>query len=108
MSTMEDSKFAETGIASGRAGPTAAAAGKPAIEARVPQFAEITPQENPAGIGALDQLLDVSCTVTAELGRLNLAIGEVLKLHVGSVLELDRLIADPVDVVVQGVRMARG
>jgi flagellar motor switch protein FliN/FliY len=79
-----------------------------AVEARIPDFTELVPQASAGGNGSLDNVLDVNCTVTAELGRLQLAIGEVLKLHLGSVLELDRLITDPVDVVVQGVRLARG
>jgi flagellar motor switch protein FliN len=79
-----------------------------AIEARLPDFTELVPQANSGANGSLETVLDVNCTVTAELGRLQLAIGEVLKLHLGSVLELDRLITDPVDVVVQGVRLARG
>jgi flagellar motor switch protein FliN/FliY len=78
------------------------------VEARIPDFGELVPQANAGTNGSLDNLLDVNCTVTAELGRLQLAIGEVLKLHLGSVLELDRLITDPVDIVVQGVRLARG
>jgi flagellar motor switch protein FliN/FliY len=56
----------------------------------------------------LGGLVDVKVTVTAELGRVTLAIGEVLKLGVGSVLELNRGVAEPVDLMVQGVRLARG
>ena len=46
--------------------------------------------------------------MAAELGRVTLTIGEVLKLGVGSVLELHRSITEPVDLMVQGVRLARG
>jgi flagellar motor switch protein FliN/FliY len=53
-------------------------------------------------------LLDVTVTVTAELGRVSLTIGDLLKLNTGSVLELDRLVAEPVELMVQGVRLARG
>lgn len=78
------------------------------VEARIADFAELTPAAISSANGSLDHLLDVTCTVTAELGRLRLSIGDVLKLNVGSVLELDRAIAEPVDVLVQGVRLARG
>ncbi len=82
---------------------------KPDVEARVPDFAELGPASAKAPTpGSLDHLLDVTCTVTAELGRRKLSIGEVLKLNAGAILELDRAISEPVDVLVQGVLLARG
>ncbi len=84
------------------------AAAKPEIEARLADFVPLTPAPGREAGGSLNQLLDVTCTVTAELGRAKLAIGDVLKLNIGSVLELDRSVSDPVDVLVQGVRLARG
>jgi flagellar motor switch protein FliN len=83
-------------------------ASKNEIEARVPEFAELAQAAPADGAGSLDHLLDVNCTVTAELGRVRMSIGEVLKLSVGSILELDRLISEPVDILVQGVLLARG
>jgi flagellar motor switch protein FliN/FliY len=95
------------------AGPPAEAkprlAAKPEVEARIPEFAELGGAAAPAdAAGSLDHLLDVSCTVTAELGRLKMSIGEVLKLNGGSILELDRLVSEPVDIMVQGVLLAHG
>jgi flagellar motor switch protein FliN/FliY len=82
---------------------------KPDIEARVPDFADLgAPSTKGAPAGSLDNLLDVTCTVTAELGRRKLTIGEVLKLNVGAILELDRAVSEPVDVMVQGTLLARG
>ena len=84
------------------------------VETRLPDFADLTaaapaiPNLGAAASQALDTLLDVNCTVTAELGRTSLSIGEVLKLGVGAVVELDRLVSQPVDVLVQGVLLARG
>jgi flagellar motor switch protein FliN/FliY len=78
------------------------------VVARVAQFAELTENAGPPAPGGLDGLKDVSVTVAAELGRVTLTIGEVLKLGVGSVLELHRSINEPVDLMVQGVRLARG
>ena len=84
-------------------------ASKAEIEARVPEFAELSQQAARGDApGSLDHLMDVSCTVTAELGRLKMSIGDVLKLNVGSILELDRLVSEPVDILVQGVLLARG
>jgi flagellar motor switch protein FliN/FliY len=78
------------------------------IVARVAQFAELTGHPGEPAIGGLEGLHEVTVTVAAELGRVTLSIGEVLKLGVGSVLELHRSINEPVDLMVQGVRLARG
>lgn len=78
------------------------------VEARVPDFAELRESAEGPGAAPLDRLLDVDVTVTAELGRAILSIGDVLKLNIGSVLELDRPVSEPVDLMVQGVRLARG
>ncbi|MFO0966566.1 MAG: flagellar motor switch protein FliN [Gemmataceae bacterium] len=88
--------------------PDAAHAARPEIEARVPEFADLGPAAANAPAGSLENLLDVTCTVTAELGRTRLAIADVLKLNVGSIVELDRLVSQPVDILVQGVLLARG
>jgi flagellar motor switch protein FliN/FliY len=60
-----------------------------------------------AGAGRLDALHDVTLTVAAELGRVTLTVGDVLRFGVGSVLELHRSINEPFDLMVQGVRLAR-
>jgi len=57
---------------------------------------------------SLQRFYDVNVAITVELGRVTLPIGELLKLGDGAVLELERAISDPVDVVAQGVRVARG
>ena len=78
------------------------------VVARVADFVELTA---PAAAGApapLDRLLNVTVTVTAELGRVTLPISEVLNLNVHSVLELNRSVSEPVDLMVQGVLLARG
>ncbi len=80
----------------------------PDVVARVASFAELTGKGGEPGVGGLESLQDVSVTVAAELGRVTLTIGDVLKLGVGSVLELHRSISEPVDLMVQGVRLARG
>lgn len=80
----------------------------PDVVARVASFAELTGRQSESGGAGLENLQDVSVTVAAELGRATLTIGEVLKLGIGSVLELNRSISEPVDLVVQGVRIARG
>ncbi len=87
-----------------------AAPGAPAADvvARVADFAELKPAANGPGLGSINHLLDVAVTVTAELGRVTRPIGDVLKFGVGAVVELERPVSEPVDLLVQGVRVARG
>lgn len=82
--------------------------GRGDVVARVAEFTEQA-VGIPSGTAApLDRLLDVTVTVTAELGRVTLPISAVLNLNVNSVLELNRSVAEPVDLLVQGVLLARG
>ncbi len=85
-----------------------ASAPVPSVGVKAPDFADLKPHASGQAVNPLDHLLDVNVKVTVELGRAMLSIQEVLKLEVGSVVELDRLIFEPVDLMVQGVRLARG
>lgn len=55
-----------------------------------------------------DLLLDVALPVSVSFGRKSLQIREVLKLSTGSIVELDRMISEPVDVIVNDCVIARG
>ncbi len=55
-----------------------------------------------------DLLRNVEMTVTAELGRTELKVSEILGLQIGSVLELDRAAGAPIDLRVNGTLLARG
>ncbi|MEX2672960.1 MAG: flagellar motor switch protein FliN [Phycisphaeraceae bacterium] len=57
---------------------------------------------------SLDLLGDVELDVMIELGRTEMLVEDVLKLQAGSVVELDKLAGDPVDVYVNGRLVARG
>ncbi len=73
------------------------------------QFMPLTP-----GAPAVDHahgielLMDVALEVSVELGRSHMSIGEILALRTGSVIELDKLAGEPVDVSVNGTLIARG
>ena len=56
----------------------------------------------------IDLLMDVSMRVTVELGRTRMQLAQVLELQHGSVVELDRLAGDPVDIFVNDCMVARG
>ncbi len=66
--------------------------------------------ESPSAAGGpgLDMLGDVELDVTVELGRTEMLVEDVLRLAEGSVVELDKLAGDPVDVYVNGRLVARG
>jgi flagellar motor switch protein FliN/FliY len=55
-----------------------------------------------------DLLLDVALPVSVSFGKTSLQIREVLKLNTGSIVELNRFVAEPVDVVVNNCVIARG
>lgn len=61
-----------------------------------------------AAPGDIGLLLDVPLQVSVELGRTELRIRNVLELVPGSIIELDRLAGEPVDVLVNGKAIARG
>jgi flagellar motor switch protein FliN len=58
--------------------------------------------------GPIELLKDVELNVKIELGRTKMLIEDVLKLADGSVVELDKLAGDPVDVYVNDQMVARG
>ncbi|MDR3578304.1 MAG: flagellar motor switch protein FliN [Anaerolineaceae bacterium] len=63
--------------------------------------------KNPDGT-SMELLMDVSLRVTVELGRTLMQLRQVLDLQQGSVVELERLAGDPVDVFINDRLMARG
>lgn len=56
----------------------------------------------------IEMLMDVALEVSVELGRSHMSIAEILALRTGSVVELDKLAGEPVDVSVNGTLIARG
>ncbi len=56
----------------------------------------------------LDAILDVPITISMEIGRTKLTIRNLLQLNQGSVVELDRLAGEPMDVLVNGTLIAQG
>lgn len=55
-----------------------------------------------------DLLLDVALPVSISFGRASLQVKEILKLTTGSIVELDRLVSEPVDVIVNNCVIATG
>lgn len=61
-----------------------------------------------AGDENLDMILDIPVTISMEIGRTKIAIRNLLQLNQGSVVELDRLAGEPMDVLVNGTLIAHG
>lgn len=56
----------------------------------------------------LDVILDIPVTISMEVGRTPISIRNLLQLNQGSVIELDRLAGEPLDVLVNGTLIAHG
>ncbi len=85
-------------------GEQSAAEAKPAeleeVRAEVPISAEERRK--------LDAILDIPVTITMEVGRSQISIRNLLQLNQGSVVELDRVAGEPLDVQVNGTLIAHG
>jgi flagellar motor switch protein FliN len=64
--------------------------------------------DSQTGAGKLDLLMDVQLVMTMRFGARKLLLREVLDLNPGSVIELDRKIQEPVDLLLDGKLVARG
>jgi flagellar motor switch protein FliN/FliY len=82
-----------------------AAPASEATEFKLPNFQQVIQD---AQVSSIDLLRDVELNVKIELGRARMLVEDVLKLSEGSVVELDKLAGDPVDVFVNERLVARG
>lgn len=72
------------------------------------QFEQLTPSAGGGAPNNIDMILDIPVNLTVELGRTKLAIRSLLQLAQGSVVELDGLAGEPMDVLVNGCLIAQG
>ncbi|MDX1252227.1 MAG: flagellar motor switch protein FliN [Gammaproteobacteria bacterium] len=76
--------------------------------AQFQEFQKESPVTELAGDVNLDVILDVPVTLSMEIGRTLISIRHLLQLNQGSVVELDRLAGEPLDVLVNGTLIAHG
>jgi flagellar motor switch protein FliN/FliY len=88
--------------------PTKPSAATVNVPVQQVQFAPLQPQNMPALSGNIALLMDVPLQVTVELGRTKKLIREILDLGPGSVVELDKLAGEPIDVYVNTKLIAKG
>ena len=63
---------------------------------------------NNSGIDNLKVLENIEVKLTVEVGSTELKISDLLRLNEGSVVELERLAGDPLDILANGVKIAKG
>ena len=87
-----------------------AEAGEAQSEAQPAPMDTLKDESLPAGEGdvSLDVILDIPVTIAMEIGRTKINIRNLLQLNQGSVVELDRLAGEPLDVLVNGTLIAHG
>ena len=80
------------------------------VISEVPMAPDFSPSTMAAaGYSApLETLLDVSMPVTIEFGRTNMTVQEVLQLATGSVIQLQRMVGEPIDIYVSDRKLAEG
>jgi flagellar motor switch protein FliN/FliY len=66
------------------------------------------PALQPNEVSNLNMLLDIPLQVTVELGRTKRSVQEILELSPGSIIELDKLAGEPVDILVNNKLVAKG
>ncbi len=74
----------------------------------IPQFDELGAESVQANPAALSMVYDLTLPVAIELGRTRMSVQEVLALGRGSVVQLERLAGEPIDVFVGDRRFAEG
>ena len=72
------------------------------------EFGDVEEQEGRDSKDNIELLMDVDLNVKIELGRTNMLVEDVLRLSEGSVVELDKLAGDPVDILVNDRLIAKG
>jgi flagellar motor switch protein FliN len=69
----------------------------------LPEGGDIRPQAN-----AIDFLYDINLQLSVELGKTEMTLREVMEMGVGTVIALNKLAGEPVDILVNGKVIARG
>ena len=77
------------------------------------QFGKVSPTEQSNASPAsqqrnMEMLYDVPVSISAELGRSVIKIRDLLNLSAGSVVELERIAGEPIDLMVNGVLIGKG
>jgi flagellar motor switch protein FliN/FliY len=85
-------------------------AAPPAPRAKMEEFGSVARSTAPVSMDGpnLDVILDIPVSISMEVGHTEISIRNLLQLNQGSVIELDRLAGEPLDVLVNGTLIAHG
>ena len=86
------------------------AASSPSNRLAMEEFGGVPKNNNPVTLDGpnLDVILDIPASISMEVGSTEINIRNLLQLNQGSVIELDRLAGEPLDVLVNGTLIAHG
>ena len=73
-----------------------------------PHIAPVAAAQDIAGGVDLGLLANVSVHMTVEVGNAQITLQDLLRLNEGSVVELDRMAGDPLDILINGTQIAKG
>ncbi|PWI35388.1 flagellar motor switch protein FliN [Vibrio albus] len=107
MDPSEDQKLADEWAAALSEDPAA----QGSDDAEVAPLEELSDQSSPISEDErrkLDTIMDIPVTISMEVGRSQISIRNLLQLNQGSVVELDRLAGESLDVMVNGTLIAHG
>lgn len=80
----------------------------PVVDVRPAEFSALAAKGGSGVPSRIDLVADIPVRVTVELGRTRKNISEILNMSAGSVIELDKMAGEPVDVLVNGKLIAKG
>ena len=79
-----------------------------AAETTAAMFPQLAPGAGASANNEIDMILDIPVQLTVELGRTRIPIKHILQLAQGSVIELEAMAGEPMDVLVNGYLIAQG
>ncbi|MCK5527307.1 MAG: flagellar motor switch protein FliN [Candidatus Latescibacteria bacterium] len=82
--------------------------GEPGSTVKPALFQSLSPADQDAPPKNIEMLMDVTLVVSIELGRTTMQVKRILELGPGSVIELNKMAGEPVDVLVNNKLIARG
>lgn len=101
---MDEQKTSDAGAPRGTGAKAETAGFRPAAFQQVSEAGGGNGDMHPS----IDVILDVPVTLSLEVGRAQMSVGNLLRLSQGSVVELDRGAGEPLDVLVNGALVAHG
>ena len=104
----EGEPVTDEGVGEGEGEGTGEGAGEVAVEEENIDNEETGDTTDKDGLANIDLILDIPLSVTVELGRSKMLINDLLQLGQGSVIELTKLVGDPLEVLVNDKLVARG